>query len=385
MFENGYQGAPEQDKTNAADILAGATSTTTIQVPEGDRTAVGFTPDALGTPWVVGPTKQPTHEEIFEVDNSAGNDLPPEVSAYTAPTAETPTTTSSAAPERTQLDAATFADQLQNFIAAGDIADAPATQLRAIKDITDLNRASLDMLAVGDAQVAENLKKLDAEWARREAQAGQAIVDLSGLQNPDAIVGVVQEGATIDSTERTSDGLVLTTKNPDGTEAKTTISLLDSAVGFATLYLLDALLGTRNAADLMQFTINQKIISPLMFNLGLDPDAINSFYDQFGSGEYLAMDNFIQSANTSYDSAMMGRFFDNSLNNGTLYTVLKGVNPIHRVKIFAPAGTQKFGSTGEAFSLAGDELSLAQDLVDKMRNSLTDAQRRELGIQSFTG
>ncbi len=208
-------------------------------------------------------------------------------------------------------------------------------------------------------------------WTEREQKLADIAVATEAALESSEVEQAVPENATIDDLKRTDEGLVVTMSEP-GTADKKQIVVKEKDIWslvFITV-MSDALLGTQNINYLVEGFAKKNISGPLLLRMGVN---LRELGDIFAANEYDAMDGMLK----AMDSRTCNKYFEDATDKGYLFTILKQCRPEHLEKIFAPKGTESFGSTT---FLDADHITLEKELVSKMYTSLTESQRNELKI-----
>lgn len=296
------------------------------------------------------------------------------------------------------MDAATLVATITELTTQPDglsPSNCTGAQLRALRETVAEQQAALDMLGTADPEVQAALQAVEQEWQKREGAVvatTATLVEVEGVgQNPEEALADVAPGATIKLNDlgepnvvREGDQITTTLQNPDGTTTEVKAKEINVWSMVLILGLSDALLGTNNLTSLAQLWIGHNVMGPLLSKMGIDPEALQQLGQQFGGEKYSAMDGFIKMANddrTGKGAEQITRYFEGAAQNQTAFSILEQVHPAHLKKIFAPTGTQRFGSTESGiFNLSQDNLQLSQELVDTLYAQLSDSQKQRLGI-----
>lgn len=262
------------------------------------------------------------------------------------------------------------ADLASKAIQSGE--DISGHQLRVL--LERANEMGVTPSEQTDSEFAENVAVLRKEYDKHTAQFEGAIVAIKETDSSteQSVAAAFFAGVNkVEVSKVTNDGesLVVQSTTPDGNQVETTLKKPDAIKTFLSMALSDALLGTRKLEQVGGEVLRTSL-SPILEKWGIDP---SFFFDTMNYGKYEVFDQFLNTLTTD----QCEQFFKKALETGSLPKILEQCHPKHIKKIFNPDGTQKFGSHS-AFS--PDIHSLPQDLVEKMRASLTDRQKTSLRL-----
>jgi hypothetical protein len=133
----------------------------------------------------------------------------------------------------------------------------------------------------------------------------------------------------------------------------------------------DNLLGTRNITEITNVLIQNKVIVPLLQKFGVN---LSETLEGWKVNQFEAFNQILK----LMDQKHCNEYFKKSVEKNFLFEVLQQCAPQHINKIFDPDGTQRFGAIT---LMERDHLELDQKLVDEMYHSLSESERKTLGIQ----
>lgn len=271
------------------------------------------------------------------------------------------------------MDAKSLSTEIQQVAKASqEQKPLEGSQLYALLEASNRNDPALS-----EPDAVEAIAQLNAELDGRKTTA--VSISNSIIESTESdLAEIVGDSAKISNVERVGEAIEIMTSDSSDSENKVAVKITQAELWTATLSIMffRKLLGDGNIGTLLEGPVGEKFSKPALLKLGLQPEQIEVLSRQFAKGNYETMDRFLRYSNSKQIESM----FEDSIKNNTAFEIVQQLHPDHLKKIFDPSGTKKFGRVSSNFFNTDDHLELSQELVDKIYNQLTDAQKNELKI-----